>query len=184
MEFIQEIKILENTNNQKGDYFSCLGNTPVLLTALETTNKQLEDGTIIIAELFQKAIVRYVAAYTDSSYFIKLKDTLDYQKLGAYIEANNIKLVLNINQTHEKDLIIKPLKLGDVTIIKELEDALKEQNITNITIADYQLESTDLDVVNIYLPKENRDIDSKEKLGNTCEALISFIEMYTNYTGY
>ena len=75
MEFIEEIKILENTFRNKETYITYIGNTDVLLTAVHTMDQLKEDGSYKFEEYYTKAIARYVAAKTDSSYLVKIKDT-------------------------------------------------------------------------------------------------------------
>ena len=109
MEFIKEIRLLENTTKRKEDYMTSLGSTEVLLTTLELA----KSNDHYVEDEFLKAITRYVASYTDSSYFIKLRETSDdnLQKLQEYIEQNAIKLLIDINVTKDNnnDIIIKPI---------------------------------------------------------------------------
>ena len=135
MEFIKEIRLLENTTKRKEDYMTSLGSTEVLLSTLELA----KSNDHYVEDEFLKAITRYVASYTDSSYFIKLRETSDdnLQKLQEYIDQNAIKLLIDINVTtdNNNDIVIKPINKNiDKTIIKELKEALEEENITKITV--------------------------------------------------
>lgn len=185
MEFIKEIRLLENTMNKKEVYLTSLGSTSVLVTALETTDIYKNDGTIIIAEQFQKSIARYVAAYTDSSYFIKLREPQDnsLEELQNYIEENNIKLILAITgvSNEEHDIKIKPLNKMEQSIINELKESFIEANITNTIVSNQLNIDNTIDVIEIEISRNCRNIDEPEKLENVCNALINFIEMYANY---
>lgn len=185
MEFIQEIKILENTLSRQEAYFTSLGTTQVLLTALDTIDVVQKDGTLSLAEPYSKAITRYVAAYTDSSYFIKLKD-IDLEKepvLSQYIENNAIKLILDIvGVNSEDDITIKPLNNVNYSIVKELEDAFKEQNITKVSSSTPEPISSQIDIVQIEISREYRDINKPENIEKVCIALENYIKLYTNYS--
>ena len=186
MEFIREIKILDNTLNKDGDILTFLGNTPVLITALETTDIYKSDGTTIFAEQYQKAIARYVAAYTDSSYFIKLRESEDnvLNLLSKYIESNCIKLVIDITgvpDLQENDIKIKPLTKIDKTTLNEITEAFTENGITKITSDEIPNNQTEIDIVKIEVSRTCRDLENPEKLENVCTALVKFIEMYSNY---
>lgn len=184
MEFIKEINVLENTLARKEDFITSLGTSSVLLTALDTLDIYNPDGTIIDAPRFLKAITRYAAAYTDSSYFIKLKDPYNdnYQELTNYIESNHIKLVLDINATknNSDNLRIVPLNNVDKTILHELEEAFKEHNLSNIEITEPPTINIDADCIRIEFPEIYRDLNNPIYLERICEALISFIKMYIN----
>ena len=147
MEFIEEIKILENTFRNKETYLTYIGNTDVLLTAVHTMDQLKEDGSYKFEEYYTKAIARYVAAKTDSSYFVKIKDTnidsnsviLDdfKEQLLNYIKENDIKLIIDIHGAKEErefDVEFGTLNniSADYSSIKELEDAFKETGITKV----------------------------------------------------
>lgn len=184
MEFIKEINVLENTLTRKEDFITSLGTSSVLLTALDTLDIYNPDGTIIDAPRYLKAIARYAAAYTDSSYFIKLKGPYNdnYQELTNYIESNHIKLVLDINATKNNSDILRivPLNNVDKTILHELEEAFKEHNLSNIEITEPPTINIDADCIKIELPEIYRDLNNPIYLEKTCKALISFIKMYIN----
>ena len=184
MEFIKEIRLLENTTKRKEDYMTSLGSTEVLLTTLELA----KSNDHYAEDEFLKAITRYVASYTDSSYFIKLRETSDdnLQKLQEYIDQNAIKLLIDINVTKDNnnDIVIKPINKNiDKTIIKELKEALEEENITKIIVEDSLDIKHNIDVLEIKISKNIRNIEEPMYLENLCNALIKFISMYTNITG-
>lgn len=186
MEFKREIQVLENTINREGSYLKSLGTTQVLLTALETTDKTTPDGTTIFAEEFQKAITRYVASYTDSSYFIKLRDTENdnLEELTNFIETNCINLVFDItgvSDLQDNDIIIRPLNNVDSTILKELEEAFTEEGITKVLVTEKPQSQNNIDLIKIEISRDCRNIEEPEKLEKVCNALIKFIEMYSNY---
>lgn len=184
MEFIKEIKILENTLKYRADYITYPGKTPVLLTALDTMDIYNPDGTIIDAPRFLKAIARYTAAYTDSSYFIKISspDNEHFLELNNFIETNCIKIVLDINITKDNNKSIKivPLNNVDNSILKELSETFKEHNISNIELEKVPSNDTEIDFIKIELPEKYRDITNPLLLEDICEALISFIKLYIN----
>ncbi len=187
MEFIKEIRLLENTSTRKEDYMTSLGSTEVLITTLELT-KDKNTNDEYKEDEFLKAITRYVAAYTDSSYFIKLRESDDENltNLQEYIEKNAIKLVIDINATKdsEHDIIIKPInKNFDKTIIQELKEAFEEENITKVLVEESLNVKHDVDVLEIKFSKKIRNIDEQNNLERVCEALIKFVSMYTNITG-
>lgn len=206
MEFIEEIKILENTLRSPETYLTYIGQTPVILTAVHTMEQHKEDGSLKYEEYYTKAIARYVAAKTNSSYFVKIKDThidsngktLDEYKeqLLNHIKEKNIKLVIDIHGAKsDRDFDVEFGTLNDIsadyTTVKELDDAFHEMGITNIAynqpfkgggITQTVFANTDIDVVQIEINGKCRDINNPEKLEKVCNALINFIKMYANYT--
>ncbi len=187
MEFIKEIRLLENTSTRKETYMTSLGSTEVLLTTLELT-QNLNDNNIYIESEFLKAITRYVAAYTDSSYFIKLRESDDenLNQLQEYIEKNAIKLVIDINalEDNDQDIIIKPINKNiDKTILQELKEVFIEENITKVQLEEPLNVEHNIDVIEINISKNIRNIEAPNYLENLCNALINFISMYTNVTG-
>ena len=204
MEFIEEIKILENTFRSKETYLTYIGNTDVLLTAVHTMDQLKEDGTFKFEEFYTKAIARYVAAKTDSSYFVKIKDTnIDSNSLVTdgfkeqllnYIEENNIKLIIDIHGAkEERDFDVELGTLNNISAdyssIKELEDAFKEVGITKVQynnpfkgggITQTIFANTNIDVIQIEINGKYRNIDEPEKIEKICKALINFIKMYNN----
>lgn len=204
MEFIEEIKILENTFRNKETYLTYIGNTDVLLTAVHTMDQLKEDGSYKFEEYYTKAIARYVAAKTDSSYFVKIKDTnidsnsviLDdfKEQLLNYIEENDIKLIIDIHGAKEErefDVEFGTLNniSADYSSIKELEDAFKEVGITKVQynnpfkgggITQTIFANTNIDVIQIEINAKYRNIEEPEKIKNICDALINFIKMYNN----
>lgn len=183
MEFIKEIKILENTLIRKEDVLTTLGTTNVLLTALDTLDINNPDGSVILAPVYLKAIARYVAAYTNSSYFVRLHEKASsFQELSTFITTNNIALVLDINsaKTNQENIKITPLTNTDKTLLNEIYDAFKEQNISSIEINEIPKTTSNLDIIKIELPKKYRDLNQPELIQNVCQALINFIKMYIN----
>lgn len=206
MEFIEEIKILENTFRLKEEYLTYIGTTGVMLTAVHTMDQYKEDGTFKFEEFYTKAIARFVAAKTNSSYYIKIKDThIDSNSLQFdefknnllnYINENNVKLIIDIHGAkEERDFDVEFGTLNnisaDYSTIKELEDAFKESGITNISynspfkgggITQTVFANTNIDVIQIEINSKCRDIDNPDKLEKVCNALINFIKMYNNFS--
>lgn len=186
MEFIKEITILENTLTRKEEFITTLGNSTVLLTALDTLDIYNPDGTIVVAPRFLKAITRYVAAYIDSSYFIKLRNPANdnLQDLTSYIEDNYLKLILDINAPKSacQNIRIVTLTNVDKTILNELTEAFQEHNLPNVDTLNCPTTTMSVDVIKIELPEEYRDIENPQTLEKVCEALVDFIKMYINIT--
>lgn len=185
MEFKRELRILETKFQTEKEVQTYDGNVPILLTALETTNIE-EDGNIILAEDFLIAIARYVAARTNSSYFIKIRHTDDklMTKLFNYIYQHKIKLVFEITGTNdlENNVTIKinnriPI---DYSLTKEIEESFKELNISKVK-TEIVNNKMDFDLVTLEINREYRNIEESEKIEKICNAIINFIEQYSNY---
>ena len=185
MEFIEEIKKLENTYQYKEEYMIAEGISPVIITNIP--NKDSNE----LQEQYIRAIARYVAANTNASYLVKTKDRIDYSEeefkklLSSLIEKHNITLLINLSNTKENEDIVYELQRNEsnYTMIKELEDAFHENGITNYKYN--EISSTNdlnIDKINIGINEKCRDIDNLNKLENVCLALINYIKMYTNYT--
>lgn len=184
MEFIKEMTILENTLNKKEEFITTLGSSTVLLTALDTIDVYKPDGTIISESRFLKAIARYVASYTNSSYFIKLTNPANdnLKELATYIKKHHLNLVLDINvpQIATKNIRIVPLTNVDRTILNELTDSFQEHHLSNVEILDSYTTSMTADIIKIELPEEYRNIRNSQNLQKVCKSLIAFIKMYIN----
>lgn len=184
MEFIDEIKILENTFKYEDDFLTMITASNVLLT-----NIPHEDSTSI-EELYIKAITRYVASNTLSSYIVSAHEKiLNKEILKRTISDNNISLVINLCNSKDKDSDItyeqvQPKQI-DYVLIKELEDAFRESNITkdnHSVIENSIFNDLDIDVIQISISESIRDLENPDKLQHICDALINYIKMYTNYT--
>lgn len=203
MDFAKEMLDLEGTNSDN-TYLINIGDCPVILTAPHTMEQKKEDG-IKFGEFFTKAIAMYVAKKTNCSYLIKQKDTgkdanrevkEDFKDmLITFIKNNNIKLVIDIHgskKEREYDIEFGTLNnlSCDFSVVKELEDAMHENNIDNITyndpfkggaITQTVYEKTNIDIIQLEINQNYRDINDFEKLQNLCQALIDFINQYKGF---
>lgn len=201
MDFKEKITKLENEELEDVFLYK-VGNIPVLLSAPHTMIQQKEDS-FKLNEPFTKAIARYVSKELDCSCLVKIKDTMidangdemdEYKKiLTKIIEENNIELVIDIHGA-SKD---KPfdVELGtlnnlsaDYSTINELKEAFIENGINNIAINDpfkgggitrYIYGTTDIDVIQIEINRNYRDLDQINNLELICNSLINFINQYT-----
>lgn len=201
MNFKEQIEQLEN-EEVEDIFLYKIGDIPVLLTAAHTMKQIKDDGTIKLAEPYTKAIVRYVSKNISSSYIIKTKDTMiDANKdeidefkvlLSKIIKENNIKLVLDIHgssRDREFDIELGTLNniSADYSTINELKESFIEHGIKNIElnnpfkgggITRYVYGTTDIDVIQVEINRNYRDIDKIDNLEKVCESLISFINQY------
>ena len=187
MEFIEEIKKLENTYQHSEEFIITEGTSPIIITNIPKKDSNE------LSEQYTRAIARFVAANTNSTYLVKTKDRIAYSeeelknKLTSLIEKNKLTLLINLsNTTEENDIVYEfpNITESNYSILKELEDAFHEAGITN----DKQIESKldfkelNIDVINIGINEKCRNIDNPDKLNMICIALINYIKMYTNYT--
>lgn len=201
MNIKEQIEKLEN-EEVEDIFLYKIGTIPVLLTAPHTMIQQREDGTFKLDEPYTKAIVRYVSKNINCSYLIKTKDTMiDDNKdeidefkilLSKIIKENNIKLVLDIHgssRDREFDIELGTLNniSADYSTINELKESFIEHGIKNIElnnpfkgggITRYVYGTTDIDVIQIEINRNYRDITKIDNLEKVCESLISFINQY------
>ncbi len=202
MTFKDEIINYEKTN-YNNPYIIKIGLLPVIITAPHTMRQQREDGTIKLSEPFTKAITMYVANNLNTSFLIKIKDTgvdansdnKEYFKetLLQIIESQNIKLLIDIHGSKKErnfDIefgTLNNLSAGSSTV-KELENTFKEHNINNIVynnpfkgggITKYIYGNTNIDVIQIEINQNFRDINQIENIKKVCDSLIAFIQKYT-----
>ena len=204
MSFKQEINELENLNfNQENVIIK--GNVPILFSAPHTIYQFREDGTIKLSEPYTKAISLYLNKYYNTYSIIKNKDTgIDSNKdnydkynveLRRLIKDNNIKLVIDLHgASRERNFDIEFGTLNnlsaDFSTIKELEEAFKENGISNIahnepfkggaiTQGIYALD--DVDVIQIEINRMYRDENNIELLQKIIQSLEKFINQYKEY---
>lgn len=204
MEFKARIAALENEVFDDV-YILNVGKVPVLLTAVHTMMQVRENKEIKLSEPYTKAIARYVAEESGAFSFIKLKDTgvdsnrnnddVFKRRLLDLIEKYQIKLVLDLHgamREREFDVELGSLNnlSSDYSTIKELEDAFRENGITNIVynepfkgggITQSVFENTNIDVIQIEINRRFRDIDNPDEMESVCLALISFVLQYNDY---
>lgn len=200
MAFKERIEILEN---EKDDSFIYkIGDIPVLITAPHTMKQIKEDGTVKLAEPYTKAIAKYVSNKTNCSYLIKTKDTMidankdeedEFKKLLLKIIAeNNIKLVLDLHgssRDRKFDVELGTLNniSADYSTINELKEAFLENEISNVVINEpfkgggitrYIYGMTDIDVIQIEINRNYRDIELIDNLEKLCNSIICFINQF------
>lgn len=185
MEFIEEIKKLENTYQHSEEFIINEGISPVIITNIPNSNSNE------LQEQYTRAIARFVAANTNSTYLVKTKDRIIYSeeefktKLSDLIEKNKIALLINLSNTEEDADVVYELQEKELnySMIKELEDAIYESGITNYKYKETSsINDLNIDKINIGINEQCRDIDNPDKLEKICLALINYIKMYTNYT--
>ena len=205
MTFKEEIKFFEDLVSDD-NYIFKLGNVPILFTAVHTMVQFFDDGSIKLNEPYTKAIGLYLNKYCDTSYFIKLKDNgidsnkdnhdLFKEKLMQIVEDNNIKLVIDLHGANKKrdfDVEFGTLNnlTADFSTIKELEEAFIENGIFNIkhnapfkggAITKYLYKIDGVEVIQLEINKNYRDLERIENLEKICNSLVSFIKLYSKYS--
>ena len=205
MNFKDKILELEKITNNNYYLFN-IGKNLVLITAVHTMNQLKENGEVKLAEPFTKAIALYVSEQCEISYLIKTKDTgLDSNKdnndnfkknLINMVKENNIKLVIDLHgskKSRDFDIEFGTLNnlTADFSTIKELEEAFEEHNIKNIkhndpfkggAITQYLYGLSDVEVIQLEINGNYRDLEQIDKIKAVCKALISFINQYIDYT--
>ena len=205
MNFKEEIEFFENFESQN-IYISKIGNVPILFTAPHTMYQNLNDGTKKWGETYTKAICMYLNKYCNTSYLIKLKDTgIDSNRdnhdefkneLIKIVKENNIKLVIDLHGAKSErnfDVELGTLNnlTADFSTIKEFEEAFIENNILNVkhndpfkggAITQYLYNLKDVDVIQLEINGNFRDLEQIDNLKKLCNALISFINQYIEYT--
>lgn len=203
MSFKEEMEFFENIESDE-IYISKIGNNPILFTAPHTM-PQFINGNFKYAEPYTKAICIYLNKYCDTSYLIKIKDTGvdsnrdnhdDFKKeLIKIVKENNIKLVIDLHgakKEREFDVEFGTLNnlSADFSTIKELEEAFLENNVLNIehnnpfkggAITQYLYNLKDVDVIQLEINENYRDLSKEENLENICKSLIKFINQYIDY---
>lgn len=199
MSFKEEIMKLEQ-EELNTSYIYRIGTTSVILTAPHTMEQEHK-----LSEPFTKAIAAYVANKVDCSYLIKLQDTgIDSNKdteddfkvfLKDIIKNNEITLLIDIHgASQERPFSVELGTLNnlsaDYSTIKELTDSFNENGISNIEfnepfkgggITRFIYGTTNIDVIQIEINREYRNIEESEKIEQICNSLINFIKQYTNY---
>ena len=180
MELIEELKKLENTYKKEESLLITKNNSSVLL--INISNDTLSNSYI-------RAITRYVSANTLSSYIVNTKDSVEIpveylnEKISELLSSKDIKLIIELTSTKEEyDIVYKTSKELDYTIVKELEDAFYESNITNIKQQAEKESIKNYDYIEVAINDLYHDIDKPENIERVCNALKNFIKMYINFT--
>lgn len=204
MNFIKEINELENLE-LNGDYVIFKGNVPMLLSVPHSMYQIRIDNSLKLNEPYTKAIALYLNKYCKTYSIIKNKDTgIDSNQnnydeynveMRRLIKENNIKLVFDIHgASKNKNFDIEFGTLNnlsaDFSTIRELEESLKENGITNISYNEifkggaitqgvYALD--DVEVIQLEINGKYRDSNNIESLEKLIKSLANFIEQYNEY---
>lgn len=204
MNFKEEMEFFEQIDSDD-IYISKIGNVPILFTAAHSMTQIFDDGEVKLAEPFTKAICLYLSKYVGTSYLIKIKDTgLDSNKdnhdefkskLIKMVRDNNIKLVIDLHGANkDRNFDVEFGTLNNLTVdfstIKELEEAFLENNILNIkynepfkggAITQYLYNIKEVDVIQLEINGNFRNIENIENLERLCNSLKKFIKQYNEY---
>lgn len=204
MEFKNEINELENIES-KNNYIFKSGTKPILITAPHTMEQIKEDGTTKPSEVYTKAIALYLNKHYGVYTFIKVNDTGvdsnrdnndEFKKeLIKLVNDNNIKLVIDLHGAKKErkfDIELGTLNnlSADYSTIKELVEAFQENGITRIdnnnpfkggAITQYLYFLENIDVIQLEVNGNYRNINEPDKIYQICKSLGNFIEQYNRY---
>lgn len=202
MDFKEEMIMFEESDSDNYFVYKS-GEIPVLFTAPHTMIQHLETK-IKLSEPFTKAIAFYMNKYVKAHCLVKIKDTGmdanvdnddDFKKeLLKVVKDNNIKLVIDLHgasEDREFDIEFGTLNnlSADYSTIKELEDAFKENGITNIVhndpfkggaITKSLFFEQDVDVIQLEINRHLRNIEEIDNMKMLCDSFINFINQYVN----
>lgn len=204
MVFRDIINELENENFDD-DFIIKRGSIPILFTAPHTMMQVRKDGSIKLSESYTKSIALYFNKYFDVSCMVKIKDNgmdsnvdnhdVFKSELIKFVKDNNIKIVLDLHGSkRDRDYDVEFGTLNNLTadfsVIRELEEAFKENGIKNIVhndpfkggaITKYLYNLKDVDVIQLEVNYNYRDRDNIDKLELFCSCLEKFIKQYSEY---
>ena len=200
-DFQRQIFQLERDNTSELIHFE-RGTTPILLSAPHTVNFLKEDGNFKMREGYTKAIVKYLALKTGAFLMIKENsDGIDPNKpemenykhqLLEVINKYQIQLVLDIHgaASHHGFTIeigsLDGVSAGTQTI-ESLKTALKNQAITSVAenqpfkgggITKTVHGNTDIEVLQLEINRDYRDLTHPEKLFHLCKSLENFLKSF------
>ena len=200
-DFQRQIFQLERDNTPELIHFE-KGTTSILLSAPHTVNFLKEDGNFKMREGYTKAIVKYLAQKTAAFILIKENsDGIDPNKpeMEAYkyqlleiIEKYQIKLVLDIHGAashHDFALEIGSLDSASAKpeTIKALKSALKNKGIAPVAenhpfkgggITKAVHNNTKIEVLQLEINRNYRDLTHPEKLFHLCKSLENFLKSF------
>ena len=200
-DFQHQIFQLERDNTPELIHFE-KGTTPILLSAPHTVNFLKEDGNFKMREGYTKAIVKYLAQKTGAFLMIKENsDGIDPNKLEMedyksqlleIIEKHQIKLVLDIHGAashHGFAIEIGSLDgvSARVQTIETLKAALKNQGIIQVAenhpfkgggITKAVHNNTKIEVLQLEINRNYRDLTQPEKLFYLCKSLENFLKSF------
>lgn len=200
-DFQHQIFQLERDNMPELIHFE-QGSIPILLSAPHTVNFLKEDGNFKMREGYTKAIVKYLAQKTGAFFMIKENsDGIDPNKpemedykhqLLEVINKYQIQLVLDIHGAashHEFTIEIGSLDgvSAKIQTIESLKTALKNQGIASVAennpfkgggITKTVHGNTNIEVLQLEINRNYRDLTHPEKLFHLCKSLENFLKSF------
>ena len=200
-DFQHQIFQLERDNTPELIHFE-RGSIPILLSAPHTVNFLKEDGNFKMREGYTKAIVKYLAQKTGAFILIKENsdgidpnkiDMEDYKRqLLEIIEKHQIKLVLDIHgAASHHDFALEIGSLDGVSAkpqtVESLKNALKNQGIAPVAennpfkgggITKAVHNNTKIEVLQLEINRNYRDLTHPEKLSRLCKSLENFLKSF------
>ena len=200
-DFQRQIFQLERDNTSELIHFE-KGTTPILLSAPHTVNFLKEDGNFKMREGYTKAIVKYLAQKTGTFLIIKENsDSIDPNKpemedykrqLLEVINKYQIQLVLDIHGAASRhDFALEIGSLDGISAkpqtIKSLKLNLKNQGIAPIAennpfkgggITKTVHGNTNIEVLQLEINRNYRDLTHPEKLFHLCKSLENFLKSF------
>lgn len=200
-DFQQQIFQLERENTPELIHFE-KGSIPILLSAPHTVNFLKEDGNFKMREGYTKAIVKYLAQKTGA--FILIKENSDgidpnkpemenyKRQLLEVIKNYQIQLVLDIHgAASHHDFAIEIGSLDGVSAktqtIESLKTALLNQRIAPVAenqpfkgggITKTVHGNTNIEVLQLEINRNYRDLTHHEKLFHLCKSLENFLKSF------
>ena len=200
-DFQRQISQLERDNTSELIHFE-KGTTPILLSAPHTVNFLKEDGNFKMREGYTKAIVKYLAQKTGAFLLIKENpdgidpnkpEMEDYKRhLLQIIEDYQIQLVLDIHgAASHHDFALEIGSLDGISAkpetIKALKTALQIQVIAPVAennpfkgggITKAVHNNTKIEVLQLEINRNYRDLNNSEKLFYLCKSLENFLKSF------
>ena len=200
-DFQYQIFQLERDNTSELIHFE-KGNIPILLSAPHTVNFLKEDGNFKMREGYTKAIVKYLAQKTGAFLMIKENsdgidpnkpEMEDYKRhLLQIIEDYQIQLVLDIHgAASHHDFALEIGSLDGISAkpetIKALKTALHIQGIAPVAennpfkgggITKTVHGNTNIEVLQLEINRNYRDLNHPEKLLYLCKSLENFLKSF------
>lgn len=200
-DFQRQIFQFERNNTSELIHFE-KGTVPILLSAPHTVNFLKEDGNFKMREGYTKAIVKYLAQKTGAFLMIKENsDGIDPNKLEMenykhqlleVINKYQIQLVLDIHgAASHHDFAIEIGSLDGVSArtqtIESLKTALKNQGIAPVSenspfkgggITKTVHGNTNIEVLQLEINRNYRDLTHHEKLFHLCKSLENFLKSF------
>ena len=178
------------------------GDIPILLSAPHTVNFLKEDGNFKMREGYTKAIVKYLAQKTGAFLIIKENsDSIDPNKpemedykhqLLEVINKYQIQLILDIHgAASHHDFALEIGSLDGVSAkpqtVEALKSALRNQGIRQIAenqpfkgggITKTVHGNTNIEVLQLEINRNYRDLNNPEKLFHLCKSLENFLKSF------